>query len=268
MDLIPQLGEKSIRACITSPPYANQRTGDSSTQTVFYDGVPVEDYPRWTLDWMNSLRPKLTDDGSVFIVIRPHLRKGVISDYVLKTRLALREAGWCECEELIWLKPDAPPLGSIYRPRRTWEQILWFSLSGSPFADLKACGNKKSNRVGGYAGSDRFGEGSVTAKGQVRELKKGVSRCTDVFTAYVGEIESGVMHPAMYPTSLTDQLVQTFTEKGDLVLDPFMGSGQTALSCVRFDRHFVGFDSCDEYVQIAQNRILAEKDSHDGLQPN
>ena len=50
---------------------------------------------------------------SVFMVIRPHLRDGVLSDYVLRTRLAVREAGWHECEELIWLKPDAPPLGSL-----------------------------------------------------------------------------------------------------------------------------------------------------------
>ena len=45
----------------------------------------------------------------------------MLSDYVLRTRLALREAGWHECEELIWLKPDAPPLGSKLRPRRAWE---------------------------------------------------------------------------------------------------------------------------------------------------
>ena len=86
-------------------------------------------------------------DGSVFIVIRPHVRDGVISDYVLRTRLALRESGWHECEELIWLKPDAPPLGSLKRPRRTWESVLWFSRSPQPYCDLKACG-RESERVG------------------------------------------------------------------------------------------------------------------------
>ena len=70
---------------------------------------------------MTALSPKMTPDGSVFLVIRPHVRDGVLSDYVLRTRLALREAGWHECEELIWLKPDAPPLGSKLRPRRAWE---------------------------------------------------------------------------------------------------------------------------------------------------
>jgi hypothetical protein len=103
---------------------------------------------------MEALRPKMKDDGSVLIVIRPHLRDGVISDYVLRTRLALRDSGWMECEELIWIKPDAPPLGSKLRPRRSWESILWFAKVAQPFNDLKACG-KDSDRLG-FRGAPRF----------------------------------------------------------------------------------------------------------------
>ena len=74
--------------------------------------------------------PKMTPDGSVLSSIRPHVKDGVLSDYVLRTRLALRETGWHECEELIWLKPDAPPLGSKLRPRRAWEAS--FGSAGVP----------------------------------------------------------------------------------------------------------------------------------------
>ena len=95
-----------------------------------------EDYPDFTVQWMTALSPKMTADGSVFVVIRPHVRDGVLSDYVLRTRLAIREAGWHECEELIWLKPNAPPLGSKLRPRRAWESVLWFSRSPQPYSDL------------------------------------------------------------------------------------------------------------------------------------
>ena len=70
---------------------------------------------------MQQIWDKLADDGSVLIVICPHVKKGVLSDYVLRTRLALREDGWTECEELVWVKPDAPPLGSLHRSRRTAE---------------------------------------------------------------------------------------------------------------------------------------------------
>ena len=49
------------------PPYAEQRAGH-------YEGVPEEDYPDFTVQWMTALAPKMTPDGSVFLVIRPHLR--------------------------------------------------------------------------------------------------------------------------------------------------------------------------------------------------
>ena len=86
LDLIPTLEDGSVSLVVTSPPYAEQRAGH-------YAGIPEEDYPDFTVQWMDALRPKLTRDGSVLIVIRPHLRGGVISDYVLRTRLALRESG-------------------------------------------------------------------------------------------------------------------------------------------------------------------------------
>jgi len=93
LDLIPTLDDGSVSLVVTSPPYAEQRAGH-------YAGIPEEDYPDFTVNWMTALAPKMTPDGSVFLVIRPHVRDGELSDYVLRTRLALREAGWHECEEL------------------------------------------------------------------------------------------------------------------------------------------------------------------------
>ena len=109
LDLIPTIENGSDSGVVTSPPYAEQRAGH-------YQGVPEENYPEFTVQWMSALATKMTPDGSVFLVIRPHLRDGVLSDYVLRTR-RLRDAGWHECEGLIWFKPDAPPLGSLNRPR-------------------------------------------------------------------------------------------------------------------------------------------------------
>ena len=94
---------------LTSPPFAEQRKNQ-------YKSVSEKDYPAWTVEWMGLLWDKLTSDGSVLIVIRPHISNGMLSDYVLRTRLALRDDGWTECEELIWLKPGSPPLGSTHRP--------------------------------------------------------------------------------------------------------------------------------------------------------
>lgn len=116
---IKQLDDNSVSLVITSPPYAMQRKFQ-------YGGINEKDYPEWTLKWMEELRPKLKDDASVCINIRPHIKNGEISDYVLRTRLALRENGWKECEELIWIKTTSPPMGSTERPRRAWNQFYGF----------------------------------------------------------------------------------------------------------------------------------------------
>jgi DNA modification methylase len=204
---------------------------------------------------MELLWDKLTDDGSVMIVIRPNLQRGAISDYVLRTRLALRDDGWNECEELIWLKPDAPPLGNMKRPRRIWESILWFSKTTSPFTNLTACG-KESSRIG-FAGSLRFGIGgnSPISGGQEVKMRNGVSRCSDVFVAPVGSIEKGIQHPAMFPVSLAEQLILTFSRESDLVVDPFCGSGTTLIAAKRLKQDFRGFDRDLKYVKIALSRL-------------
>jgi DNA modification methylase len=248
LDLIPTLEDGSVSLVVTSPPYAKQRAGH-------YQGTPEEDYPDFTVQWMAALAPKMTKDGSVFIVIRPHLQGGVLSDYVLHTRLALRETGWHECEELIWLKMDAPPLGSLKRPRRTWESVLWFSRSTNPFADLKACG-KESDRLG-FEGSFRFGVGGngPLNGGQSVGRSSGVARISDVILAPIGGNEPGSDHPAVFPLALAEHLVKTFSQEGDLVLDCFCGTGQTLRAAKECGRRFLGIEREEKYVRIAQKRL-------------
>jgi DNA modification methylase len=252
LELLPTLDDGSVSLVITSPPYAQQRAEH-------YEGVSEENYPDFTVQWMTALAPKMKVDGSVFIIIRPHLRGGVLSDYVLRTRLEVREAGWMECEELIWCKPNAPPLGSKLRPRRAWESILWFSRSSQPFCDLKACG-EESDRLG-FDGSIKFAENGISTKTGWHPCVEsfgygdGVARISDVIVAPVGSEEPGVDHPAVFPLALVEQLVKTFSQSDDLVLDPFCGSGQTLLAAKACGRRYLGIEREERYVNIALGRL-------------
>jgi len=232
--MIPTLPDRSVNLVLTSPPYAEQMKGR-------YWGVPEAQYPEWCVGWMSLLADKLTDNGSVLIVIRPHLRQGMLSDYVLRCRLALREAGWNECEELIWLKAG-PPLGSKTRPRRAWEHILWFAKCRQPYINLTANG-KPSSRVG-------FGIGRCNGK----------ARCTDVVAAATARLSRGRIHPAMFPIRLAEQLIATFTKRGDLVIDPFVGSGTTLLAAKKAGRNYWGCDRAKKYVTLARRRLKKEKE--------
>ena len=72
------------------------------------------------------------------------------------------------------------------------------------------------------------------------------------------ESATRVSHPAPFPVELPQRLIQLFTYEGDLVLDPFMGSGTTAVAALRSDRHFVGFDTDHSYCEQAHRRIAEE----------
>ena len=246
LTLITTLPNGSVNLCLTSPPYAEQRKRQ-------YGGVPEKEYPAWMVSVMAALRPNLRDDGSVLLVIRSHVRDGVVSDYVLRTRLALRNDGWNEFQECVWVKPDAPFLGSHDRLRASFEPILCFSKSKVPYINLTANGNY-SERIG-FTGAFRFGDNGPFHSKRPSKLKIGQSRGTDVFTANLADNGSGIMHPAAYPTSLCEQLILQFSREGDAVLDPFCGSGTTLVAAQRLGRRWIGFDSKREYVEIAAKRL-------------
>lgn len=246
---IPNLAQsykKFVNTVITSPPYAEQRIHQ-------YGGIPEKEYPEWTVSWMEEIKSILVDDGSVFINIRPHIKNGQISDYVLKTRLALREAGWYECEEIIWIKPDSPPLGSIKRPRRAWESVLWFSQTNKPFVDVKA-GGKESNRIGFENRKFEHGGKSHIHAGQ-NKAKQGKSRVKDYIEAGTSKVEKGFSHAAMFPPELVEYLINLSTPKEGIVFDPFMGSGTVARQSIRMDRGFCGFEINDTYYEESLESI-------------
>jgi site-specific DNA-methyltransferase (adenine-specific) len=68
-------------------------------------------------------------------------------------------------------------------------------------------------------------------------------------------------HPAPFPVELPSRLIELYTFAGDLVLDPFMGSGSTAVAAVRTGRHFVGYDTNEAYLDIASARIADARET-------
>lgn len=245
-DILPQLPALSVNAVITSPPYAEQRKKQ-------YGGIIEADYPAWTVRWMSEVRRLLIPGGNVAIVIRSHVENGVISDYVLRTRLALRADGWQEIEELIWIKPTAPPLGNILRPRRSWENILWFSNNHKPFCDPLANG----------IASDRIGLDSTKGMDdylhdkEAREVHSGVARCRDYIEVATHETNKDKFntHPAQYPEKLARWLIGLLCPRNGIVLDPFMGSGTTLLAARRELRSAIGVEVNAVYTDIARRRL-------------
>ena len=238
--LISALPDYSIDVVVTSPPYCEQRNDH-------YPGVPEDEYPAFTLESMTQVAPKLARNGSVLIVIDPHIRDGMVSDYVLKTRLLLREHGWLEHQPQKWHKPDAYPMGRKDWPRHAYEEVLWFSLGRKPFCDPWACAVPSPNvAVNRYRGSE-WSNGYESPK-------PGKSRCTDVIQISIGA-EKGIDHPAKFPVALAEHLIQRFSPPGGAVLDCFCGSGTTLVAAKKLGRKWYGIDIVQDYCELARKRI-------------
>jgi len=240
--VIPNLDDNSIGLTICSPPYAEQRNG-------LYPGIPEEDYPAFTVEWMSKLWPKLNDVGSVLIVIDPHVKDGVLADYVLRTQLALREYGWKQHMPLMWFKEDRCPLGHTGWLRHEYEQVLWFSKTRKPFCDPKVGGEETDISAPRYKYSHCPDGGKSTI---------GIKRSSDVIEIPVSLTPRGVDHPAMFPIELAEQLIPVFCTPSCTVFDPFTGSGNSLLAAARLGHPFFGCDLVPEYVELARRRLAEE----------
>ena len=250
LEILPTLGAGIADAIVTSPPYAQQRAG-------LYAGVCEQRYPVWCANWFIASESVLRNTGSWLVNIRESISKGQISDYVHKTRMLLRDCGFVEAEELIWIKPDSPPIGSPSRPRRSWERVLWFAKNGSPYCDTKANG-QCSERLG----LEHTNASSGWVSGFTQTHKVGMSRHRDYVECGTGQNESGIGHPAKFPTPFAEWLIRGWSPVGGVVVDPFMGSGTTGVACVKTGRKFIGIELDPAYCEIAKQRIekaLAER---------
>jgi DNA modification methylase len=252
LDLIPTLPNRSIRLFLFSPPYADQMRG-------VYPGWSEDMYPERLVSVMDAIHPKLTADGSVLIVIRSHIKKGVMSPYVLRSRLAVLNSGWKEPGYLYWHKPDGSALGcGNLRPRQVLEEILWYSKTHKPHIDLYADG----------VITDQKGPTHHVSERRKKQLyKTGVARISNLFEARVSQNDK-VNHPCPYPVALCRKIIRTFTNKGDTVCDPFCGSASTLVAAKQLGRGYIGFDVVPEYIDDAILRLANPADLPIQFVPN
>ena len=251
-EVMAALPAESVDAIVTSPPYAMQRK-------TTYGGIPEKEYPAWTVAWMAEARRILKPDGSVIINIRPHIKNGVISDYVLRARLALREDGWAELEELIWHKKGGAPLGSTKRPRRSYESLLWYGKHGGAYSTPKAAG-PMTTRVGLTPGGRGRGDyvGDKHRDGNVPPPEPVAARVSDVATlsTRLNEKSNGLNdHPAPFPWQLAEWCGKLICPPGGTILDPFNGSASTGVAALRNGWKYIGIDAVPEYVEMSGKRL-------------
>lgn len=228
----------SLHLMITSPPYNVSKEYDND--------LSLEEYLNLLKNCFTETYRVLVDGGRACINIANIGRKPYIplSDYVSKMMI---EIGFNMRGEIIWNKSAGAGISTAWGSfqsasnpilRDVHEYILIFSK-----------GNYKRERD---KEEKELRKDNIT-KEEFIEWTKSVWTMNTESAKRIG-------HPAPFPEELPNRLIKLFSFTNDIVIDPFMGSGTTAIAAIKNNRNFVGYEINKEYINLANNRILNLKE--------
>jgi site-specific DNA-methyltransferase (adenine-specific) len=146
-------------------------------------------------------------------------------------------------------------LGALMRGEIIWNKAA-SSAGSTAWGSWTSAANPTLRDVHEYILVFSKGRFSRPAKGRTSTVtKEEFLELTKSVWTFPAEKARAVGHPAPFPVELPRRLIQLYTFQGDVILDPFMGSGQTAIAAVQAGRHYVGYEISEEYLRLAERRI-------------
>ena len=255
-DALSRLPVDSIQTVVTSPPYWSLRDYDVDSQIGRDESLP--EYIESIVSTFDQLRAVLRDDGTVWLnigdaytsgnrryrapdkksraramAVRPQTPEGLKPKDLIglpwRIAFALQDAGWWVRSEVIWVKPNAYPESVQDRPTLDHETVFLLSKSQNYFYDVQAI--KGPNE---------------------RRLRTTWEIPTDPQRPVSGNQPT---HPAVMPMELARRCIEITSRPGDLVLDPYAGSGTTLLSAQDLNRMWIGIELKSSYVDLIESRL-------------
>ena len=238
IEYMKEIPNEIIDLTITSPPY--------NIGKEYEEVLPIEEYVDWCKDWINKIYDLTKEDGALLLNIGyleiPNVGRNIPIPYLLwdKTPFYL-------IQEIIWNYGAGVTCKKILSPRN--EKILWYVKNQKKYTfnlDPIRDPNVK------YPNSKRNGKLRVHPLGknpsdvwQIPKVNSGRNRSSKERTG----------HPAQFPNELIKRFVEGFSNKDDLIMDPFIGSGTTAEMALKHGRNCIGFEIRQDYCDLAINRI-------------
>ncbi len=223
-----ELPDNSVHLMITSPPYNVSKEYD--------EDLSLKEYLQLLANSFKETYRVLVNGGRACINVANLGRKPYIplSDYISKMMI---DIGFNMRGEIIWNKAASAS------PSTAWGS--WQSAANPILRDIHEYILVFSK--GDYK-REKKGKENTISKDQFMEWTKSIWTMNAESARRIG-------HPAPFPEELPYRLIQLYSFKGDIILDPFMGSGTTAVSALKTDRKFVGYDISKEYIDLAEKRI-------------
>ncbi|MBN2462401.1 MAG: site-specific DNA-methyltransferase [Dehalococcoidia bacterium] len=257
LSVIKTFPNECVDLIITSPPYADNRKKS-------YKGIPTSQYVKWFVPISHELKRILKPEGSFVLNIKERTTNGERQTYVLELILEMKRQGWLWTEEYIWHKKNCYPGKWPNRFRDAWERCLHFTKQKKfkmiQQAVMVPMGSWAEKRLTKLSDTDRIRDESRSLSGFGKNVSNWLGK-KYVYPTNVLHLAtecSNRNHSAAFPISLPSWFIKLLTEPGDVVLDPFIGSGTTALACIETDRHYIGIELMEDYYKLA----IEAADSH------
>ena len=232
LELMPLIPDKSIDMILCDLPYG--------TTECYWDSViPL------TNIWLNYTRI-IKDNGNIILFGS----QPFTTDLINSNRKLFKY-------ELIWDKNRSSQFGlAKFRPMKYHENILVFFKNRGVYNAQKTFGHENYDKVGCNAG------GNAARNDHNYGIKIITKACTDgsrfprsILKFPQNWRRQDQLHPTQKPVALFEYFIKTYTNENDLVLDNCIGSGTTAIACINTNRHFIGIEKEQKYVDIANKRI-------------
>ena len=286
------------RMCVTSPPYYGLRDYGGEDKQIGMEETP-EEYIQQLVEVFRLVRDNLTDDGTLWVNIGDsyynyrsdgNYPKQTVSktrqDLPTKTPVrgnkleglkskdligipwmlafALRADGWYLRQDIIWHKPNPMPESVKDRCTKAHEYIFLLSKNKNYYYNNEAIKEPAKDWGTRDRSNGKYhnpGSGLVPHSGLTKSYERKNKRSVWSVTKkpYKGA------HFAIFPPELIEPCILAGSEPGDIILDPFMGSGTTAMVAKQHDRYYMGCELHEDYGSLIKNRVPEEEPSQNGL---
>ena len=236
LELLKKIPDKSIDLVFADPPYNLQlrdtlyRPDQTTVEAVTNDWDKFEtykDYDEFCLIWLKECKRVLKDGGALWVIGSYH--------NILRLGTSIQNLGFWILNDIIWHKTNPMPNFRGTRFTNAHETLLWCTTS------------RKAKYTFNYQNLKELNDGKQMRSDWYIPICAGKER--------LRETNNQRSHPTQKPEALLYRIMVSSTNAGDMVLDPFLGSGTTAVMAKKLKRNFIGFEQDKDYIKLAKKRL-------------
>jgi len=245
IEVLKDIPENSVDLIFADPPYNLQLQGDlyRPNQTKV-DGVDdkwdqfssFEEYDKFTHDWLKECKKVLKKDGTIWVIGSYH--------NIFRVGKIMQDLGFWTLNDVIWIKTNPMPNFKGTRFNNAQETLIW------------AAKNQKSKYTFHYKSMKAFGDDKQMRSDWYIPICNGKERI---------KLNGEKAHSTQKPEALLYRIILSTSNPGEIILDPFMGSGTTGAVAKKLGRNFIGIEKENTYIKIANERIKKVKQIDDKL---